>query len=333
LPGVELDAAGRPNGRLLRLDDWMRAQLESAGAATLPSLAGVSRLLASFGVTGVTDTTPYNGPAAMASFTSAVAGGELLQSVRVMGGANLPEPDGMQLRRGERKVLLDEHALPDWDTLAETFASAHRQGRAVAVHCVTPAELVLALSVLRAVGPVVGDRIEHASLVPGEVLPLLQEVGVRVVTQPGFVHERGDQYLSDVDAAQHDDLYRCRAFLAAGIPVAGSTDAPYGDPDPWAAMRAAVARTSRSGTVLGRDERVAPEQALALFTGVAHAPGGASREIAVGAPADLCLLDRPWDEARHRLQSEDVRVTIRAGQLIYNRDRAAGKKRDVEFAA
>ncbi len=320
LPGIELDAAGRPNGRLFRLDHWMREQQTTAGSASMPSLARVSRRLASFGVTGVTDATPDNSCFSIAQFASAAACGELLQSVRVMGGDDLPNIDCAQIQRGERKVMLDETALPDWDELRSMFEGAHHAGRAVAVHCVTPTELVLTLSVLRAVGVHPGDRIEHAALVPDEILPLLREVGVRVITQPGFIHERGEQYLQAVAHAEHDDLYRCHTLLAQGIPLAGSTDAPYGDPDPWAAMRAAVARRSRTGEPLGLAERLSPEQALALFTSAADDPGGASRAVAVGEIADLCLLDCDWREARQRLCSTDVRATLRAGKLIYQRE-------------
>ena len=115
--GVELDSKGRPNGRLFRLDDWMRTQLATGEPLTIPSLADTSRLLASYGVTGVTDATPHNAAFAMAEFARAAVCGELLQSVRVMGGDDLPESACDQVQRGERKVMLDEHALPDWDSL------------------------------------------------------------------------------------------------------------------------------------------------------------------------------------------------------------------------
>jgi predicted amidohydrolase YtcJ len=321
LAGVELDHSGRPNGRLFRLDDWMREQQSKVSPDDFPSLSGISRQLASYGVTGVTDASPDNSAGTLHRLARAATAGELLQAVRVMGAEDLPPfALGAQLECGERKVMLDEDALPDWDALCDVFRRSHQQGRAVAVHCVTAAELVLTLSALREVGPLRGDRIEHASLVPREVLPLLREVGVRVVTQPGFIYERGDQYAQEIDPADHNNLYRCRALLAQGIPLAGSTDAPYGDPDPWAAMRAAVQRNSRSGTCLGAGENLSPEQALALFTSAADDPGGASRAVSPGGAADLCLLSRRWEDARLSLRSEDVRATIRCGELIYLRE-------------
>jgi predicted amidohydrolase YtcJ len=333
LPGIELDVSGKPNGRLFRLDHWMRTQLQCEDRPIRPSLARVSRQLASYGVTGITDATPDNGADTMQYFASAAASGELLQDVRVMGMEGLPDSGCPQVQRGELKVLLDEDSLPDWDTLLATFGRAHREGRAVAVHCVTPTELVLTLSVLRALGPQFGDRIEHGSLIPTEVLPLLREVGVTVITQPGFVCERGDQYLQAIAPGEHDDLYRCHTLLAQGIPLAGSTDAPYGDCDPWAAMRAAVHRFSRAGAVIGAAEQLSPEQALALFTSSAADPGGVSRRIAVGAAADFCLLDCSWEDARIRLLAEDVRATVRQGNLIYLRELRGSTDRDNAIVA
>ena len=50
-----------------------------------------------------------------------------------------------------------------------------------------------------------GDRIKHGSVVPPQ-LRAGGVLGLVVVTQPRFVHERGDRYLVEVDA---DDLRTC----------------------------------------------------------------------------------------------------------------------------
>ena len=72
--------------------------------------------------------------------------------------------------------------------------------------------------------------------------------------------------------------------------------------------------------MLGPDERLTPEQALALFTGPAEAPGAAPRPLAVGAVADLCLLDRPWREARRRLDGEHVVASFVDGSPVWRVD-------------
>jgi predicted amidohydrolase YtcJ len=189
----------------------------------------------------------------------------------------------------------------------------------VAVHCVTRAELVLATAAFAAAGGLPGDRIEHASVAPPEVVERLAELPLTVVTQPHFIRERGDAYAVEVEPADRPWLYRCRGFLEAGVPLGGGTDAPFGDPDPWRAMRAALERRTEKGLTLGPDEALEPERALGLFTSPAEAPGAAPRRVDVGAAADLCLLDVPWEVARHELSSRCVRATLREGNLIWQR--------------
>ena len=124
-------------------------------------------------------------------------------------------------------------------------------------------------------------------------MPRLRELGLVVVTQPAFVAARGDQYLSDVDALDVDDLWRCGSLLDASVGVGGSTDAPFGPADPWQAIAAAVDRRTTSGRVLGAAERIDATRALALFLSPPDDPAGAPRRVIAGAAADLCLLDRP----------------------------------------
>ena len=71
---------------------------------------------------------------------------------------------------------------------------------------------------------------------------------------------------------------------------------------------------------LVRETQLTPEQALALYLAPLSDPGGPARRVAVGAPADLCLLDRPWRDARARLASADVCATWCAGELVWQRD-------------
>lgn len=291
------------NGQLFRLDGLLRERL-AEDDDLVPAVEETSRLLAGYGVTGVTDATYTNDKTTESLYRQL----DLRQHVNLMGDESL--------RTGSLKIMLDDAALPALDDLHERVAQAHRRGRPVAFHCVTRTELVFALAALRHAGTLPGDRIEHASVADAQTMRLLHEVSgegrdVTVVTQPNFIAERGDRYLRDVPGEDHDNLYRCRGFLEAGIPLGGGTDTPFGDPDPWAAMRAAVERRTSNGRIVGENETLSPEQALALFLTPLDSPGGVPREVAVGAPVDFCVLAKGWHEARESLKAELVSRTIR----------------------
>jgi len=299
-PAVERDALGVPTGRLLRGDHLLRSH-------DFPDLTRVGELLSRCGVTGVTDATPSLAPQALSALRSSP-----IPQRRLLLGAPLDDhgPDV-----GPWKVVLDEAAGLDLDAVVEVVRACRAANRAVAFHAVTAAEAVVAVAALRAVGVLPGDRVEHGSVLP----PDLGLGGITVVTQPGFVCDRGDDYLSDVDVRDQPDLYRCRSLLDAGIAVAFGTDAPYGDPDPWRSIAAATTRRTRSGAVLGAGETVSAARALALFLSPNDDPGGPVRRVEPGEPADLCLLDVPLDVALREPSSDHVAATVIAGRVVFDR--------------
>lgn len=317
-PGVERDERGRATGRLFDLDAWLRERLADADP---PPLAPVGRELARLGVTGVTDASPENGPAELALLEAAATRGDLPQRLHLMGSAALPQPTHPRVTRGALKLMLHERALPAFDVLEDRVRAAHGVGRGAALHCVTRAEVLLAAAVIEAAGARPGDRLEHASVAPPEAVERIAKLAtVAVVTQPGFLRDRGDAYLEEVEAEDQPWLYRTRAFLDAGVPLAAGSDAPFGHPDPWRSMRAATSRSSASGRVLGPDERLTPDAALALFASPAEAPGAPPRRVASGCVADLCLLDRPWKDAAGGLSRGCVTATWVGGRLAWHRD-------------
>jgi predicted amidohydrolase YtcJ len=312
--GCLTDERGEPTGRMFRLDEWLGRRIPRLAL----DLSLTGRAMAGFGFTGATDATPYRDTESMTPLAEAVDAGALPLDVMVMGSPALdPGRIPLALRPGPAKLLLPDHELPTPHQIAAWIWAARRFGRPVAVHCVTGAALVVTLSALAETGGVKGDRIEHGAVVGAEVRPQLRESGVTLVTQPGFVAERGDDYLADVAPEEHADLWPVASLLAAGIPVAAGTDAPYGRPDPWALLHAAATRRTQAGRTLGRRERVDARRALDLLLGPADRPGGPPRRVAAGAPADLCLLAHPLREALAQLPDNPVRATFRTGQLTY----------------
>lgn len=307
--GVERDATGAPTGRVFGLDDRLRDRIP----ATPLDIAALGRELASYGVTGVTDLTPTESSLEVETLARHVTDPAFPIRVTVTGGPALDPRAAPTLERGPIKFLPADHRVPDVDRLSAGIDAAHRTGRPVAVHCVTRIGLVIALAAWREGGVRRGDRIEHGGVIPAELLDDIDDLGLTVVTQPNFVAERGDHYVTDVEPDDRPHLWRCASLLDHGIGVAGGTDAPFGHPDPWRAIDAAIRRRTRSGALLGKAERVDPATALRLFLGAPHHPT-ARRVVEAGTAVDLCLLDRCLDDALAGPSASHVRLTIgRAG--------------------
>nr|WP_221246968.1 amidohydrolase family protein [Gordonia humi] len=299
-----LGIADHETGRLYREDRALATHTRGAD----PGPAEISRQLLSYGVTGVTEATPDLTDDDVAYLHRSLTDETLRQRVHLL-RAPAP-PRHPRLSFGPTKRIIDDDVelveFTDW------LVAQRAAGRAVAVHCVTTFQLVVTITALQTVGTVPGDRIEHAAVVPHELLTVVADLGVVVVTQPNFVAERGDEYLADVAASEHPGLWRLASLVAAGIPVAGSTDAPFGDHDPWAAMRAACTRQTPSGATLGLGERLSRRAALELFLGSPETPA-VPRRVEVGATADLCLLDVSPDEVLNEFTADAVTRTVIGG--------------------
>jgi hypothetical protein len=203
-------------------------------------------------------------------------------------------------------------------TFRDAVVRARRRGLPLAVHAVEPDVVASVLDVLeraparaaarpagesvagaissyRQVSTPVPDRIEHASLCPPELVKRIARAGLAVVTQPGFLVERGDKYRREVEEPLWGWLYPLRALRAAGVLVVGSSDAPVARPDARLGLAGATLRRTGTGTVLAPDERLSDRAALELFTSAAAAlrgEEGRSGVLAEGARADIVVAGR-----------------------------------------
>ncbi len=312
--GVERLPDGRPTGRLWRLDDRVQSAIAAPRTDQGQGLTRLSQTALRHGITGFTDATADRTPTDIDDLAAHVMAGRIRQRLALMADRRPPDADP-SVRILARKVVLDDNRLPSPGDLAALAVTAHDQDLAVAVHCVTADQLVVALSALTGAGVRPGDRIEHAGVVPPGFARTIADLGLTVVTQPAFVHARGDDYAREVPAAERDWLYPCRSLLDAGVAVAAGSDAPFGPLDPWLAMATAVSRQTASGALLGAPERVAPADALRLFLGTAERPGR-PRRVRVGEPGDLCVLRAPLAEVLSDLGAHQVAAVLLRGEVV-----------------
>ncbi|KOS53115.1 amidohydrolase family protein [Rhodococcus rhodochrous] len=316
--GVERDDTGRPTGRVWRADAWLRERLPATGP---PPLDAVGTDLTRFGITGVTDATPDLPPDSLAALIDAHTTGALPQRLHLLGAPVGDDPASRPatVTTGPYKIVLADSGLPDFEALSAAVRRAHAHGRPVAVHCVSREALLLLLAVFDEVGTLPGDRIEHGALIPAESIPELRRHDLCVVTQPGFLTHRGDDYLDRVDPRDLPDLYRCRSLLDNAVPLAMSSDAPYGPLDPWAVIAAATTRRAPTGHVVGAPEKITAAEALDRYLTPLDDPGGEPRRLEVGAPADLILFDRPLTDVLTDPSAQFLRCTISRGQIRHYR--------------
>ncbi|GAA4821131.1 amidohydrolase family protein [Nocardioides caeni] len=294
----------RRTGRL-----W-RERGRVAGAAErltlVAQLAHLGRELAGWGVTGLTDATPDLDAATLEFVRSSVP-----QRVWSLGAVATDLP---------RKVVVTDHDDDTWERLRTGVLAARDEGRAVALHAVSRTALALAVAVLGEVGVVPGDRVEHAAVCDDATADRLAELGVVVVTQPSIPARRGRALLEAVDPEDRPWLWRMGGLRARGVDVVLSSDAPYGDPNPWTSIALSSGGLPEAGSPWLADETWDARSALGSYLTAPALPAGPERRVGVGAPADLCLLDGPLDEVLARVAgggtTAPVRATVIGGRLV-----------------
>jgi predicted amidohydrolase YtcJ len=304
-----------PDGRLYGADELLRARLPRTPP---PSLADVGHTLTSYGITGVTDMTASDDLSTIEWIAAEARTGALPQSVVVTGSHALAKASPINgVEWGPVKFVIADHALPSLDEVIQAIDDAHTAARSIAIHCVTAAAVAVALAAWDTVGAARGDRIEHGSVISPGAAERVAAHGLTVVTQPAFIATRGDDYARDVDAIDRPDLYRGATLLAHGIPVGGSSDAPFGPADPWLAIATAATRRTESGATLGAHECMSAARALDLYLTSPDEPGGAPRRVTIGTTADLCVVDRPVRDLLANPAATRVRTTVIRGQVRF----------------
>ena len=338
------DAAGEPTGLLLEMSGWLRQRAGTASKNAADDFRALlrrfgQRLLA-YGITAVTDAGPENGAVRWQAWADAINHGAFPLRVAMMAGAGrlaemraagLAYGDaacGGMLRLGHAKIMLTASAgvlHPHPAALGELVGTAHRAGYPVAIHAVERDAIVAAALALLdapplagAAGPVAGlracdrrarDRIEHCAECPPDVAELVRQSGARAVLNPGFLHYDGERYRATVPPELLPHLYPAGALAALGIPLSFGSDAPVIEPNPWAALAAAVTRRPAGGASLGG--LAMPSVAAALRI---HAGG---RRIAAGQPADLAVVEpNPLAVAPADLPATRAAAVIINGRIV-----------------
>ncbi len=329
--------SGEPTGLLYETaQDLVRRVMPPLSQAEVEDgVMSVSRELLSWGVTALQDATESNVVADVHLFSGLQEKGLLRQRAVVMGRFDLAGqpgdgPRAARLHLGAVKIVLDESTgrlYPDPDDVRERVVRAHRAGLQVAIHAVTREAVDAGLNAIehaQGLHPRAGlrHRIEHCSVCTPEAARRIASLGVLVCTQPGFVHESGDRYLSEVAPDQIPCLYPLRSLLDAGVTLAGGSDSPIAVLNPLVAIHGAVTRRSRSGHRVGSEQAIPLRSAVAMYTEGAAAACLQEQHlgrIAPGYLADLVLFAQdPFALPPDALLEVRASLTLVGGEIVWD---------------
>jgi len=169
---------------------------------------------------------------------------------------------------GHSKIMMTNSSgvlHPDRKEFQEMVRESHCQGFPVAIHAVDMGSIDMILDVLQD-DYLLGDRIEHASELRDDQIVKMGHLGLSVCTQPSFIYERGDAYLSNQSEVNINSLYRIKSLMEAGITVSASSDSPVTYPDPMKTIYSAMTRKTKSGNILNPKEGISALDSLKMLT-------------------------------------------------------------------
>ena len=261
-------------------------------------------------VTGAGDDMLSVGPVKI--FTDGSAGG----GTAAMSRPYLGQPDNRGLS-----------LLPDSEMTA-LVADYHSKGYQLAVHAIGDAAIEQTLDAFEAALAAEPDpdrrhRIEHCGFNRPDQIDRMVRLGVEPVPQPVFIRDFGDLYRSVLGDERSMPSYPMRTWIDRGLRPAASTDAPVCALDPFPNIHAMLTRATRRGTVIGGDQVVSIEEALAAYTEFGAHVNKAEHHrgrLVPGLAADVAVFSRDLLSAHPDEILSDTRcdLAIRGGELVHD---------------
>ena len=229
--------------------------------------------------------------------------------------------------QAENVVSQLDDALAAFDD--RRMALALDQGMQLLAHCNGDAAAGQYLSVLEQLEREREAHLErpvmiHAQLLDLDQMDKVKELGVVPSFFAAHVYHWGDVHVKNFGAERAARISPAGAALERDIPFTFHQDTPVLPPDMLETVWCGVNRLTRSGAVLGPEQKIPVVEALAAVTIRAawqYFEEGEKGSLREGKRADLVLLERdPLTADPMSLRDIPVLATWKDGRLIYRRE-------------
>jgi hypothetical protein len=219
-------------------------------------------------------------------------------------------------------------AIPDTKQVEAYLDEAYTKGWPVKVHANGDAAVDQLFAALKPVVDKHGVKpgqviLVHGQFIRADQVQALKSLGIFPSMFPMHTFYWGDWYKQIVGPEQAAVISPMRSILNTGLHATSHTDAPVALPNLMQVAWATVNRTSRSGTVIGPDERVTPYEAMKMITlwGAEQFGEQATKgSLEPGKLADMVILsDDPLSIDPTKINTIVVMETIKEGKTVYRR--------------
>ncbi len=219
-------------------------------------------------------------------------------------------------------------AIPDTKQVEAYLDEAYTKGWPVKVHANGDAAIDQLFEALKPVVAKHGVKPGQVTLIHGQFIrpdqvQQLKPLGIFPSMFPMHTFYWGDWYKQIVGPEQAALISPMRSILNTGLHATSHTDAPVALPNLMQVVWATVNRTSRSGTVIGPDERVTPYEAMQMITiwgAEQFGEQAAKGSIKEGKLADLVVLSaNPLTVDPATINQIQVLETIKDGKTVWVR--------------
>jgi len=220
-------------------------------------------------------------------------------------------------------------AIPDTKQVEAYFDEAYTKGWPVKVHTNGDAAVDQLFEALKPVIAKHGVKPGQVMLIHGQFIrpdqvQQLKSLGIFPSMFPMHTFYWGDWYEQIVGPEQAARISPMRSILNTGLHATSHTDAPVALPNLMQVAWATVNRTSRSGAVIGPDERVTPDEAMKMITlwGAEQFGEEATKgSLEPGKLADMVVLsENPLTIDPMKINTIVVLETLKAGKTVYKRE-------------